>query len=716
MSTVARYPYCNPEIWGGLECTINRVGDDFRDQLQESGHYDRPGDLEKIAETGISKIRYPVLWENHQQDRRKKIDWSWTEKQLLTIRRLGMEPIAGLMHHGSGPRFTNLLDPAFPDKLASYARKVAEQFPWINYYTPINEPLTTARFSGLYGFWYPHHKNAESFVRMMLNQARGTVLAMKAIREVNPDAQLLQTEDLSKIHSTGLLEYQAKFENERRWLSYDLLCGKMVPGHSMYEYLLAIGIKAEDLDFFSEHPCPPDIMGFNYYVTSERYLDDDLSAYAPSIHGGNGRHYYADTEAVRVQPLEGVGKLLSEAWERYQLPLAITECHLSCTREEQLRWFRETWDTCCELCREGIQIRGVTAWSMLGAYDWDTLLVQKNKAYEPGVFDVQNGLLRPTALAKLVKAIATEERFDHPVLSMPGWWHSLHLKKSIMHSMHSTAPLLIIGRNGTLGHAFARICEKRSIHAIALSRKDLDISRQDDIRKVIDFYKPWAIINASGYVRVDEAELNSDECFAVNATGPGLLASTCRELGIRFMSFSSDLVFDGNKNAPYHETDQVNPLNVYGASKVNGEKMIHAADPSALIIRTSAFFGPWDRYNFVYTVLSNIEKNEILTAPSDVMVSPTYVPDLAETSLDLFIDEETGIWHLTNEGMLTWSDFGQTVAERGGYEKKMVLSRPLIEMDWKAKRPLYSVLRSEKGVKLPALENALVRYFEHREV
>ena len=182
------------------------------------------------------------------------------------------------------------------------------------------------------------------------------------------------------------------------------------------------------------------------------------------------------------------------------------------------------------------------------------------------------------------------------------------------------------------------------------------------------------------------------------------------------MSFSSDLVFDGNKNAPYHETDQVNPLNVYGASKADGEKRICTSDPSALIIRTSAFFGPWDKYNFVYSVLSSLERNESLTVPSDVMVSPTYVPDLANTALDLFIDEEEGIWHITNDGMLTWADFGQAVAERGGFEKKMLLTKPLIEMDWKAKRPLFSVLRSEKGIKLPALDNALVRYFEQRDV
>ena len=106
----------------------------------------------------------------------------------------------------------------------------------------------------------------------------------------------------------------------------------------------------------------------------------------------------------------------------------------------------------------------------------------------------------------------------------------------------------------------------------------------------------------------------------------------------------------------------------------------------------------------------------MIQVPGDVMVSPTYVPDLAETSLDLFIDEEQGIWHITNEGMMTWADFGAAIADRAGLSQVKLKSRPLSEMGWKANRPLYSVLQSEKGVKLPVLEDALVRYFEQRLV
>jgi hypothetical protein len=105
-------------------------------------------------------------------------------------------PIAGLVHHGSGPRHTSLVDPAFATGLAVYALAVAARYPWLTHYTPLNEPLTTARFSGLYCLWYPHGRNDRTFVQALLVQCRAAVLAMRAVRDVNPAANLVQTDDL----------------------------------------------------------------------------------------------------------------------------------------------------------------------------------------------------------------------------------------------------------------------------------------------------------------------------------------------------------------------------------------------------------------------------------------------------------------------------------------------------------------------------------------
>src|SRR5215213_493985 len=179
--------YYKLEIWGGVECTINRVGDIFRDQLDYTGYYTRENDIDLFAGLGFKAFRFPILWEKHQPAKDTIIDWSWAESQLSKLQSHNIKPIAGLVHHGSGPAFTSLIDENFPTLLAAYAGKVAEKFPFIEYYTPVNEPLTTARFSGVYALWYPHHRSDRSFVKMVVNQAKGIVLAMQAIRKVNPN-------------------------------------------------------------------------------------------------------------------------------------------------------------------------------------------------------------------------------------------------------------------------------------------------------------------------------------------------------------------------------------------------------------------------------------------------------------------------------------------------------------------------------------------------
>ncbi len=409
--------YQKPEIWGGLECTINRVEDKFFDQLLYSKHYNREADLDLIADLTIKKIRYPILWEKHQPSVSEQIDWTWSEKRLNLLKEKSIDVIAGLVHHGSGPAFTNLLDPNFPVLLAQYAKKVAEKFPWIEYYTPVNEPLTTARFSGLYGLWYPHKSSGKDFVRMLLNELKAVVLAMSEIRRVNPEAKLVQTEDLGKIYSTKKLRYQARFENERRWLTYDILCGRLDETHKLWKHFKQLGITENELRFFLNNPCVPDIFGFNHYVTSERYLDENLNIYPNSTHGGNGRHRYADVEAARVEVDEetGIQVLLQEAWDRYKKPLAITEAHLHCHREEQLRWFKYVWDACLRCSEQGVDLRGVTAWALLGSFGWNELLTKPRGLYEPGVFDLRGGKPRPTALARFIKSLNTPDEKVHPL-------------------------------------------------------------------------------------------------------------------------------------------------------------------------------------------------------------------------------------------------------------------------------------------------------------
>src|SRR5437764_100735 len=286
------------EFWGGVECTLNRVGDGYFSQLARNGHRTRLSDLDRFAELGLRTLRFPILWEELADDSLGQSNWSAIDAQLARMRSLGIKPIAGLVHHGSGPSDTSLIDPRFPEKLAAFAKVVAERYPWIEAYTPVNEPLTTARFSGLYGHWYPHGRDGFTFVRALVNQLRGVVLAMRAIRSINPAAALVQTDDLGKTFASPRLQYQADFENERRWLTWDLLCGRVDRAHPMWSYLAWLGAEERDIEFFSENPCPSDVIGINHYATSERYLDENLRDHPPETHGGNGRDRYADVAAV----------------------------------------------------------------------------------------------------------------------------------------------------------------------------------------------------------------------------------------------------------------------------------------------------------------------------------------------------------------------------------------------------------------------------------
>lgn len=713
-------PRLFPELWGGLECTLNRVGDRFHSQLALCGHLQRPEDLDLVASLGISALRYPVLWEMVAPSSLHAPHWSFTDERLQRLRRLGIEPIAGFLHHGSGPRYTSLTDPAFPGLLARFAGMVAERYPWLTWFTPVNEPLTTARFSGLYGHWYPHGRDDRTFVRALLAQCRGTIEAMRAVRRVIPDARLLTTEDMGRTYATELLRYQADYENERRWLSLDLICGRVNREHPLRLWLSQNGATEEEFDFFELWGTPPDLVGLNYYLTSDRYLDERLELYPATSHGGNHRHRYADVEAVRACPhgILGHEEALRSTWLRYGREVALSEVHAGATREDQLRWFNEAWQAALKLCREGVPVRAVTAWALLGSFDWCGLLTRMEGKYEAGVFDLRAPAPRPTALASAMKQVAIAGRVFHPTLATPGWWRrpdrllpGCHPAPLADTEAPSTGGIVIAGRTGTLGQSFARLCASRGIPCHVLGRDQLDIASPQSVGDALDRFAPWAVVNAAGFVRVDQAEAEAGACFRENTLGPEILARACARRGIALVTFSSDMVFSGNKGAPYHEADPVAPLNVYGRSKAEAERRVLRQHPAALVIRTSSFFGPWDLYNFVTVTLRRLSEGESVSVASDLVVSPTYIPDLVHTCLDLLLDAARGIWHLSNDGAVTWAELAARCAALGGFDSTAVLPCPASSLGFTAPRPAFSALTSERGLLLPSLDDALERYF-----
>lgn len=694
-------------LWGGPECTVCRIGDRWRDQSMETGHFDRIEDLDLIAGLGIKTIRYPILWEHAAQGGPDAFDFARADRQLGRLRSLGIDVIGGLVHHGSGPPGTDLLDPDFPDKLARFASAAAERYSWITQWTPVNEPLTTARFSALYGHWYPHHQAFDSFARALVNQCLGTVRAMIAIRRFVPTATLIQTEDIGRTFATPSLAMQADYDNDRSWLSLDLLFGRVDRRHPFYERLRNAGISVEALEELARGDGRPDIVGVNHYLTSDRFLDQRTDRYPGEPVGGNGRQSYVDVEAVRVRGLAdkvGIEPRLRDVWRRYRAPIAITEVHHGCTHDEQLRWFTEVWDCATRLRTEGVDIRAVTLWSMFGNVDWRSLLTRDDGHYDPGVFDARSTPPRPTVLAKAAAAVAAGKRFDHPVLSSPGWWHRpdrFYGERDADTPPLPGAPLLIIGATGTLGRALSRVARSRGLAVHATRRGELDLGNPATIRGAIERIAPWAIINAAGFVRVADAEHDPEGCFAANAGGVEHLARISAELGLPLVGMSSDLVFDGSKGA-YGEGDRCTPASVYGQSKFAAERAMFAASPANLVIRTAAFFGPWDFHNFAWHTLQSLKRGERIEVRADVRVSPTYVPDLCHALLDLVVDGETGLWHLTNKGSLSWHEFAQRLAHEAGVDSSSLVATTGEASD--------TSLVSEHGAMLRPVEAAISDY------
>jgi len=295
-----------------------------------------------------------------------------------------------------------------------------------------------------------------------------------------------------------------------------------------------------------------------------------------------------------------------------------------------------------------------------------------------------------------------------------------------------TGPILITGKNGQVGFELQRVL-KDAGPTIALDRDAMDLSKPDSLRRTIADLRPSIIINAAAYTAVDLAEEEPDYAQMVNGNAPGIMAEEAKKLGALLIHYSTDYVFDGSKRAPYVETDQPNPINAYGMTKLIGERAIESSGANYLTFRTSWVYSTRGR-NFLLTILRLAREREELKIVNDQIGVPNWSHAIAEATAAVIkkVQKPTkpargrprskdlsGIYHMAGSGETSWFGFAEAILDeiqKGGFPETVMGKVPVsakkivpistAEYPTRARRPAYSVLDSTKlkqtfGVKLP---------------
>jgi len=257
--------------------------------------------------------------------------------------------------------------------------------------------------------------------------------------------------------------------------------------------------------------------------------------------------------------------------------------------------------------------------------------------------------------------------------------------------------IIVSGSKGQLGCELKELTSSYpQFEIIFFDRAQLSIDNKELLQEVFEKYQPAYFVNCAAYTAVDKAESEIESANTINGIAVGNLASLCKAFGTRFIHISTDYVFNGNATAPLKETDEVDLVNAYGASKLLGEKLALQNNPETIIIRTSWVYSFYGK-NFVKTMLRLLSEKQSIGVVNDQVGSPTYAADLAEAVMQIILlgKWEAGIYNFSNEGIITWFEFANEI-------KRLVNSRCIInelttaQFPTPAKRPKYSVLDKTK--------------------
>jgi beta-glucosidase len=346
-------------IASGIECSAPLIAGGVRqDELVKTGHMDRvEGDLALVAEFGIRYLRYGIPFHIVAADP-ERLDWRWTDRAMTALQANGIEPIVDLLHFGLPDDLWGFGDPRLPSRFASFAEAFAERYPWVRYYTPVNEPLISARFSAQLGWWNERRTDDASFVAAIDGAATCAVLAMAAIRARRGDAIFIQS-DTCEGYEPAVPEAreQAQFLNELRFLAWDLTYGRR-PGDLVTAWLGTNGLGEERLAWFVDNGSSENcIVGHDFYAGNEWLIADEGSAQVregPRGYAAQARDYHA----------------------HFGLPFMLSETNMEGPAAEA--WLATVWNDALALRREGLPIRGVCWYGFIDHVDWDTALREVN--------------------------------------------------------------------------------------------------------------------------------------------------------------------------------------------------------------------------------------------------------------------------------------------------------------------------------------------------
>ena len=366
----------------GIECSYPTIehGQVRRDELEECGHYEHwRRDLELVGELGLKVLRYGLpYYRTHLGP--GKYDWSFADEVMNEMRRLEITPILDLLHFGVPNWLGDFQNPELPIHFADYASAVAERYPWVRYYTPINEIYVTARMSAKDGLWNEQLKDDRAFVTAMKHLVAASILATQAIAKQRPNVVIVQSESAEfthDLHSTPSKE--VKLRNNLRFLSLDLLYAHP-PDADVCLYALDNGLTREEYAWFmAGEPPGYQVMGNDYYGRNERILKPDGS----------------DCTAEDVM---GWYQITRTYYERYKKPVMHTETN-TFNSVEAPSWLWKQWVNVLRMRADGVPVLGFTWYSLIDQIDWDSALAKKAGNVCPcGLYDLERHP-RPVAAA-----------------------------------------------------------------------------------------------------------------------------------------------------------------------------------------------------------------------------------------------------------------------------------------------------------------------------